>query len=123
MKLQQHEWQRGLDLLGLKQAEFQAVLAQGDLARATAALDELKKRAKKAFRKAALDLHPDRNPERESDFQLANNVHEIIQGLSLNRRPPPPPRPHYQNVRVVVVRGSWSSGGATTSYTTSTTTW
>lgn len=81
-----------LAMLGLCPADFQRVTRMPTYERGLEELDALKDRARRAFRKASLQLHPDQNggdAEKTAQFMKLN---EFVQKLyNLKLRPPAAP--------------------------------
>lgn len=116
MSLSDAQIRRAMQLLGFQQGDFRAVQTAPSFEAGQKALEELKTRAKKQFRKVAMDLHPDRtnnDPAKTEDFKLVSVVVEELDKLAL-RRPQPRPQIH------IVFQ---SFGGQTTATTTSSRYW
>lgn len=87
-------------------------LRAADLAFDVAKLKELQARAKKAFRRLALELHPDRtgnDPAKADRFRRLVEVHEFIAGLEMRR--PQPQRVVF--VSCTFTGGGWGGSGGT----------
>ena len=100
-------------VLGVTNAEVRAVLRAPSFDAALAALDELRARARKNLRKAALELHPDvtgGDEKKNEQLKVLTAAYEGLKNLKLVQRPlvvrPP----------VYVV---WSSAATDTSTTAS----
>lgn len=76
-------------------------------------LRNFKARARKAYRKAALLIHPDRPGGSEEEFKIASLTMELIDKMKIR----PAPVRHYP---VLVVRTYWSSAMGGTSWTSTT---
>lgn len=109
--------------LGATPERLRAVLGAGSIAKAREALDALKADVKRAHKRLAFDLHPDRNEGTDDQQAKADRLvaltaaRDRILGLTLKERPPQP-----QPVTIVIggVGGFWP-GAATGSASTSTT--
>lgn len=105
-----------MSLLGLSQNDFRAIEHAPSFEAGQQRLADFKERAKKQFRKAALELHPDRtnnDPAKTDDFKLVAAVADDIEKLVFGR---PPPQPVMRAVRIVfrsVSHGSASTGTST----------
>lgn len=109
---------RAMQLLGLRQEDFRAVETAPSFEEGVRRLDELKGRVKKAFRRVALELHPDRtnnDPAKTEDFKLASSAADEIDKLAL-RRPQPRPQVHY-------IRIHFNGFGTATTTSSTTTSW
>lgn len=118
MKLTDAQVLRAMFLLGLGQGDFQAVQTAPTFEEGVKRLDDLKARAKKAFKKAALDLHPDRtnnDPAKTEDFKLVSSAVDEIDKLVLHK---PQPRPQVQYIRIHFTSHGFSTGTSTTASTT-----
>jgi hypothetical protein len=88
---------RAWELLGLDPQRLLAELQQPfrDIDEARAALRSVQSDVRKAYRKAALKLHPDHGGD-PADFRLATTLKEEVEALDVCRRPaapnPPPIR-------------------------------
>lgn len=94
-----------------------------DFAEFAKRLEELKEEAKKAWRKLAFDLHPDRGGDEER-FKKVAAYHEMIEGLQAG--PPPRPRPMPMQGPMIVINmnfGGGFSGFTSTNATTGTNTY
>jgi hypothetical protein len=86
------------------------------------ALEELKERARKSYRKLAFELHPDRtgnDPEKTERFRTLATVYEKIEKMTLRRAPQMPPQPIII-IRQVVFRHPFSTMHVTGAATTGT---
>ena len=113
MKLTDSQMLTALGELGIQVDEFHAIRTPGPLAEMQARLDEFQARVKKAYREAAMRLHPDRNPDDPESEDLFKRVSEVVrqlQALRVQERPRPRPQ---------VIYYSTSSTGST-SWTSST---
>lgn len=120
MKLTDAQIFKAMQLLGLSQGDFQAIERAPSFEAGVQMLEQLKERAKKQFRRVALELHPDKtnnDPAKTDDFKLVAAVVDDIEKLKFGRAPPPPPRP--MSVRIVFVRGGGFGYSSTASTTTS----
>ena len=117
MQLTDTQVLRAMQLLGLRREDFHAVQTAPSFEVAQQRLEELKLRAKKAFKRCAMDLHPDRtngDPAKTEDFKLVSSAVDEIDKLVMQR---PQPQPQ---MRVVFIRvggfNTYSSTATTTSY-------
>jgi hypothetical protein len=88
-------------------------------AEANAKLDELRKRARRNYRKWAHQLHPDKagdDPAKDHELKCLSAVYNDLKSLEVNARPRPQPRPRPQGVTIVVggFGGFGGFGGSTT---------
>jgi DNA-directed RNA polymerase specialized sigma24 family protein len=117
MKLSDAQISRAMQLLRLTPEDFRVIERAPSFEEGQRRLAVLKERVKKLFRKAAMELHPDRtnnDPAKTDDFKLVSAVVEDIERLAFSRPPPPPPQ------RMVFIRmhvHGFSSSGATTTST------
>lgn len=91
-------------------------------------LDELKKEARKLYRKLVYQLHPDRNPDDPdagTKLQVLSDVLKQIEGLKLQRAAPPPimhvqfhPSMQVQRVHMHRYNGTTSGYSSTSTSTT-----
>lgn len=97
--------ERGLRALGISSGDFQAIRTATTLEVAQATLEAVKVKVRKAYKKLALDLHPDRtngDPEKTDLFRVVTSVKNDIEALTIDRAlPPPPPQPM---VPVIVIQ-------------------
>lgn len=113
MKLTQQQVSQALQLMGLTFADLQFPLQTNNLEESKQRLVQLKARAKAGFRRAAMDLHPDRTNGDEGKaelFRLVSCVMEEMEKLEVAQRPVMPPP-----IRVVVVHQQGFNQSATTS--------
>jgi hypothetical protein len=88
--------ERALQLLGLTRADLDAPLREAAPAAQRERLEQLQVRVKGAFRRVALELHPDRtgnDPVKTEEFKVVSCIAEEIANLKLVPRPRPVPRP------------------------------
>lgn len=113
-QLTQQELLSGLAELGIDQQRLAAAArAPGTLAQAKERFDALKAEARKAFKRKALELHPDRTDGDEAKTDLFKRLQLVVEVFcKAELRPAPPPRPQVQVVRVY---GGFSSTSSTTS--------
>jgi hypothetical protein len=122
MKLTNEQIQRAMLILGLAPNDFRAVEQAPSFEAGQQMLAALKERAKKQFRKVAMELHPDRtnnDPAKTDDFKLVSAVVEDIEKLVFGR-PQPPPQMRQQQMRVVFVRMNVGFGFSSSTTTTTT---
>lgn len=103
-----------LEVLGLTLDELVACTKQPTIEAARMALEVVKKRARKALKKLAIECHPDvtgGDEEKARRLSRATEAYRVIDDLRCE-----PPRPPPQVVRYV-----WTQSYSTT--TTSTSTW
>lgn len=82
---------RALALLGIPVSELVEVRAAPSQEEAEKKLVAFKKRLKKAYHKAALELHPDHNPgdkEKEETFRFLTEIYDHLQKLRVALRRP-----------------------------------
>lgn len=118
MKLSDAQVVRAMQLLGLTQADFLAIQKAPTFAAGQQALEVLKERTRKQFKRVAMDLHPDRtnnDPVKTEDFKLVSSAVDDIDRLQL--RAPPRPMP----VIRIVFRSSGFGGFSATGFTTTAT--
>ena len=105
--------------LKLTEQDLNHCIQHPELSECQRRLEELKKRVKKSYREAALELHPDRTGGDEEKLQLFKTVSRLweqIQKFEIGRQQRPQPR-------VVHVRATPStSWGGWTTWSNSTTT-
>jgi hypothetical protein len=107
-----------LALIGVSPRDLQHNLQHPDPAECGRRLTAMKDRTKKAFRKQALDLHPDRNPDADQDlFKRMTAAYDWVMALELTQRQRPQARPRPQANVVIIRTGGWSTD-STTSTTT-----
>lgn len=119
MKLSDDQIVRAMQLLQLTKDDFTSIERATSFVVGQQALEALKERAKKQFKKLAFELHPDRtnnDPAKTEDFKLISAAVDDLEKLQL--RPPPPPRPVMPTIRIVFR----SYGGGFTGTSTTTTT-
>lgn len=78
--------ERVLQLLGLTPDDFARLRAARNMKEGDQLLQTLKTKAKKGYHKAALELHPDRNPgdaAKAEMFRLVCEAHDEIQNLKV----------------------------------------
>lgn len=88
-----HDSRALLRLLGLSQQDFKHVRAEPTAADAQRALDDLKRKAKQAYRKLVFERHPDRGGDEAWYKQVMPQVEALlqqIQQLRLVSRPRAP---------------------------------
>ena len=90
------------------------------------ALEALKERVRKNYKKLAFESHPDRtgnDPEKTERFKMATAVRDKIEKVRLRRAPPPPPPMPVPVIHVQrVYFHPFANMNINTSATTSTTT-
>ena len=107
--------------LGISPSDFQAIHTAPSFEAKCDRLEDLQKRVKQGFKKAALRLHPDipenRTEEKSDLFKLVGQAVDDIMHLQVRRQQPMPPP------RVVIVRHpvSFSTSFTGTSANTTTT--
>lgn len=119
MRLTQQQVEEGLRLMGLSMADIQWPTRSGNLEEAKQRLVALKAKAKTGFRRAAMDLHPDRTggDEAKSElFRVVCALNDDIEKLEMQDRSTPPPRPPMR----VHVHVQHRGGSGQTSSTSST---
>src|SRR5579872_3586024 len=81
-----------LTMLGLCPADFQRVQRMPTYQQGVEELQALKDRTRKAFRRVAVQLHPDQNGGDEAKTAKFKNMNELVQKVEkLQLRPPTPP--------------------------------
>lgn len=93
MALTDAQIQAALPYLGVNPQDFQAVRQMPTFEAATAALDELKKRAHRNFKKAARELHPDLTGGDEAKADIFRTCVEMLDQLDKLQLVRPQPRP------------------------------
>lgn len=91
----QEDVARLLRLLGITPERFGEPLRIRDPVARDSCLAGLKQQARRAFHKAALELHPDRHggdPEKTARFRELSEFHTWVQGLQVQVRQPVRPR-------------------------------
>ena len=112
MTLPRERVQELLALIGLSADDFARIRAEADEGRARALLEDLQARAKRGYKRAALDLHPDRtggDADKAATFAELGPLVAEIEALRVVRRPR-----HQIFIQTVQV---WGSGGGTASTT------
>lgn len=109
--------------IGLTEQSLTSCIQHPDLSVCKKRLEDLKTDLKKAYRAAALRLHPDRtgnDPEKTELFKVVTRLWEEIQRLEIGPKPRPRPQPVHHPGVVIVVSGSggWTSSSTTTNSTT-----
>jgi hypothetical protein len=107
-----------LPLLGILPLDWQRVQRAPNLEAAKNELEHIKERAKKAFKKLALELHPDMNggdEEKTVKFKQLNEALQILDKLQIRPPPRPPPPMARPPMGAVFIR----QGGVTFSSGTS----
>lgn len=112
-----------LDEFGLLGRLRELATANLPVEQARAALEDIKSTWKKEYRRLALELHPDRNPDPAAHerFKRLATANEHLEGLQIvPRRPPPRP---VAFVTVYTSGGSAASTNTTYTNTASSVTW
>jgi hypothetical protein len=130
VRMTEEELLAGLGILGVTLEQFQHPLRANSQDEGARRLADLKANVKRAFRKAALDLHPDRtggDEEKAGRFKLASSVAEVVEALTLHVQRPRPPPPVPRGGVVIInmqpgVHVRWTTGSASTGSATTTTT-
>ncbi len=108
---------QALGLLGISPMEFQNVRRSTSVEEANKKLDDLRDRAKKAFRQQAVKLHPDVNggdPVKTEQFKLLNTFLAEIANLKVVARPMPMPRPMPMHPMYASTSSTTTGGGIPT---------
>lgn len=120
MKLTDAQVARAMTILGVQPQDFRFIEQAPTLEEGQKRLTELKARVKTAYRRAAMELHPDKtnnDPAKTEDFHLVSAAAEEVAGLNFRMRPPPPPQMH-----IVFHVGGVSFTSRTSASTTTTST-
>ena len=121
MKLTDAQVIEGMTRLGVTPQDFRVLQTAPTLDAANKMLDELKVRVKKSFRRAAMELHPDKNGGDEAKTEEFKRLSALVDEVDkLKMYAAPPPRMPFAVPGVRVVRVTY--GGSSTASTTSTTT-
>lgn len=117
MRLTDKQLQAALVELDIALDEFRVLHTPASVQEMKERLEAFQEKAKKAYRKAALRLHPDRNPdnpEAEEMFKLVAEAFHQIQNLRVQARPKPRPAVWVHTVTYgtgTSTTSSWGSGG------------
>lgn len=120
MKLNDQQVVRAMTILGVRPQDFRDIEQAPSFEEGQKRLVAFKARVKASFRRAAMELHPDKtnnDPVKTEDFKLISAAAEEVEGLNFRPRPPPPPP-----MQVVINFGGVFRGVRFTSTSTSTTT-
>jgi len=93
MALTDAQIQAALPYIGVYPQDFQAVRQLPTFEAAVAALEELKKRARRNFKKAARELHPDLTGNDEGKADIFRTCVEMLDQLDKLQLVRPRPRP------------------------------
>jgi hypothetical protein len=100
--------EKGLQALGVTPEDFNTVQRQPTYELACAKLEEVKEKVRKAYKRLAFELHPDRTGndiEKTELFKAVGQVKADIESLNINPpRPPPMMAPMSVMIPVVVVQ-------------------
>ncbi len=111
-----------MDLLALDANELDAVRKAPTLPEAEKLLVAFKAKIKKHFRRAAMNLHPDRtdnDPAKTEDFKLISAVMEELEKVTINQRPAPQPQTIVVDVGGVRIHFKTTGNTATSTTTVS----
>lgn len=101
---EQQRIDEGLRALGLTPDDFNTIQRQPTYETACQALDALKERVRKSFKKLVFELHPDRtgnDPVKTELFKTVTRIREDVEKLRIN--PPPPPMVPFPGMGIPVV--------------------
>ena len=124
MKLNDAQVVRAMTLLGVRPEDFRAIEQAPTFEEGQKRLAELKTRVKTAFRRAAMELHPDRtnnDPAKTEDFRLVCAAAEEVDRLDFQRRVAVAPPVPTQSIHFVFRVGGTAVRFATNQTTTTTT--
>jgi hypothetical protein len=107
------EESRLLSLLGIFPPDFQRVQRAPSFEQAKQELELLKERARKGFRKVAIELHPDQNGGDEMKTETFKQLNGLVQKIEKLQLRPPQPRPVIMT-GMPFVTGVSTSGATTT---------
>jgi len=98
-----HDVQRALQALGVVQQDFETI-RRVPFPQAQTLLQELKAKARRNYKRLALELHPDRTQGDEVKAQLFVLLGRVLVEIDKTTvHPPPPPPPQVINFTVVNV--------------------
>lgn len=114
------ELEPGLVALGLSQQDLLRLGADNDFEKAKAEIAELRERARKGYKRAAFELHPDRTGNDQAKTDLLIMAKRVLDALMTLEVVPVRPRPQpVPVVRVWVTQsGATGTGTVTANYTT-----
>lgn len=119
--LQTRQGVEALQDLGVRVPEDFNQIQQAPIAQARKMLADLKDRVKHAFKKLAVELHPDKtgnDPVKTEKFKLLVQVREAFDQIDIQPRPLPAPMPvMYWRAPVVTMGGFQSTVGPTVTST------
>lgn len=102
----------GLLALGVTPNDFNAVRVEPSFEGATAALERVKEKVRKAYKKLAFELHPDRtgnDPAKTELFKAVSKIRAEIDALTIERGPLPVPVP--VGIPVIIIQYGYGGVG------------
>lgn len=95
MRLSDEEWITALLEMGLDLEEFYGLFESCGIEELKERVLSFQEKAKKGYRSAALELHPDRNngdSESEAKFKLVSNAYRAITAMTVKKKKKAPKR-------------------------------